>query len=417
MHPAYRADRPGDAPCCGMRLIAIFSEKEMSGSQPNGATHVTQRQQQIAGVRVEPVVVHTGKATVRTTGRVAPDENRVYRINASTEMWIRKLYPPTTGTPISKDQPLCGFYTTNFLTAAQSYIYILNATDQLTAAGQTSFAQKASNDLQLRQAEELLLNLGVSKTQIAEMAKTRQASALVDVRSPVGGYVLSRNLTLGQWLAPGTELYQIADLTHVWIYADLFESDARAFRPGSSARIWSPTLKQHFSAKLSDLPAAFDSATRVSRLRLDLDNAKRTLWPGMFVDVEIPVDMPEGISIPAEAIIDTGLRKTVFVDLGNGNFEPREIETGARSGDRIQVTQGLTKGERIVTSGTFLIDSESKFQSAAAALTTTAVAQAKDPSCGMDVNPATAKHKSTRNGVTHYFCSEQCKRAFEAKNS
>ncbi|MFB3827953.1 MAG: efflux RND transporter periplasmic adaptor subunit [Bryobacteraceae bacterium] len=420
MHPGYKSDRPGEAPCCGMRLEPVYAG-ETHGQGAAGTLYLDPARRRLAGVHVEPVTRRSARHVLRTTGRVAPDENRVYRINASTEMWIRKIYPPTTGARVAKDEPLCGFYTTNFLTAAQSYIYILNAGDALAAAGQNSAPQKASNDLQLRQAAELLQNLGVSEPQIAEMAKTRKASALVDVRSPVSGYILSRKITLGQWLGPGTEMYEIADLSGVWIYADLFENEARAFHRGGAARVWSPTLKMAFTAAVSDVPPAFDPATRQSRVRLDVDNPQRALWPGMFVDVELPVEVPAGIAVPADAVVYSGKRKTVYVEREDGGFEARAVETGWNMGDLVQVTQGLREGEKIAVSANFLLDSESRLQriaeSTAAApyeAAAGATQTAKDLVCGMDVDTSQPGVLSSEyQGVKYYFCSKHCKASFD----
>ena len=418
MHPGYKSDRPGDAPCCGMRLEPVYANQPAapsSGANP-GSVYISSAQQQISGVRLETAVRQSARGTLRTTGRVAPDENRLYRINASTEMWIRAIYPPTSGSYVQKDERLCGFYTTNFLTAAQSYIYILDACDRLREAGQNSGPQTASNDLQLRQAVELLQNLGVSQAQIQEMAATRKPSALVDVRSPVAGYLLSRKVTLGQWLGPGSEMYEIADLSHIWIYADLFASEARGFRPGALVSAWAPTLKLSFQARVSDTPPAFDPATRVMRVRLEADNPGRVLWPGMFVDVELPVNFEAGISVPSDAVIHSGRRSTVYVAGEAGYFEPRIVETGWTFGGRVQITKGLEEGEKLVVSGNFLVDSETRMKAAMMAVEKPKAPPAstvKDAVCGMDVNPAKAAGKSGHKGKTYYFCNRQCKEKFD----
>jgi Cu(I)/Ag(I) efflux system membrane fusion protein len=417
MHPQYRADSPGDCPSCGMRLEAVFEDRHPDAPNATGlGLHLTGSQQQIGGVRLALVVRQAAHRTIRTTGRLVPDENRLHRINAATEMWIRKLYHPTTGTRVSKDEPLCGFYTTNFLTAAQSYLYILEATDRLNAAGQNGSAQTASNELQLRQAVELLQNLGVSDAQIREMEKTRKASALVDVRSPVAGYILSRKITLGQWLGPGTEMYEIADLSGLWIYADLFEDEARYVHPGMVVSVRAPNLQLSFTAKVSDAPPTFDEATRIMKVRLDAENPGLRLWPGMFVEVEFPLNLPAAMVIPVDAVIDSGMKKTVFVAKGNGYFEPRIVETGWRSGDQVEIVKGLTTGEQIVVSGNFLLDSESRMRMTAGQADQGTPGPGEivvDPVCGMEVSPAKAAGRSEYKGKTYYFCSDHCKRKFD----
>ncbi|MBI4891841.1 MAG: efflux RND transporter periplasmic adaptor subunit [Acidobacteria bacterium] len=418
MHPGYRSELPGDAPCCGMRLEPVFAGG-MGAATAAHSDHlqIDSSRRQLAGIRVEPVSRRGVRHTLRTTGRVAPDENRIFRINAATEMWIRGLYPPTTGSRVAKNQPLCGFYTTNFLSAGQSFLYLLNATDALAKAGQNNSAQNASNDLQLRQAIELLQNIGVSDAQIEQIRQSRTLPNLVEVRSPVAGYILSRKVTLGQWLGSGSELYEIADLSHVWIYADLHESEARAFQPGHAVRVWSPTLKMALSAAVSDAPPAFDATTRLSRVRLELNNPDRALWPGMFVDVELPLEAPEGLAVPYDAVVFSGKQKTVYVEHGNGFFEPRAVETGVSAGDYIQVTSGLSEGERIAVSASFLLDSESRLRRASAAPAQKPAPPAKtgrDPICGMDVDPAAPGGLwSDYDGARYYFCSKSCKASFD----
>lgn len=416
MHPAYRAERPGDAPCCGMRLEPVFAESTSNGTGKERRIHLSAVQQQLGGVRIARVTSQKARGVIRTAARVAADENRLYRINASTEMWIRKIQPPATGTPVSKDELLCAFYTTNFLTAAQSYIYILNAADQLAAAGQTSTPQLASNELQLRQAAELLQNLGVPESQIEEMRRTRKASALVEIRSPVAGYVLTRSVSLGQWVAPGTELYQIADLSRVWVYADLYESDSRRFRGGEVARAWSGSLRRWFEARVSDVPPSFDAATRQVRVRLEVNNPDRALWPGMFVDVEVPAENKAGLAAPADAIVYSGTEKRVYVSKGGGVFEPRVVETGWTAGDLVEITKGVAEGENVVAGATFLLDSESRMRQASRAEMKPVMAAAKtvkDPVCGMEVDPSAATLKSEYRGKTYYFCGKACKTRFD----
>jgi YHS domain-containing protein len=155
----------------------------------------------------------------------------------------------------------------------------------------------------------------------------------------------------------------------------------------------------------------FDPATRTLKVRLEAANPGFILRPDMFVDVEYPISLPAALTVPTEAILDTGLYRTVFVDVGDGYFEPRHIETGWRMGDRVEITKGLMEGERIVVSGNFLIDSESRLRTAAMGLRDNAV---EDPVCGMQVDPVKAGgQKSEYKGKTYYFCSELCKSRFD----
>ena len=355
--------------------------EEDFSSPSSGAIEISREKQQMIGVRVEGVVKKPVSHTIRLLGSVVPDENRLFRLNASTELWIRKVYPPTTGSFVKKNERLVAYYATNFLSAASSYMYALNTLDRQKAANMDSVAQLAVTNEQIRQAVESLQNLGVSDGQIIEMAKTRTISDFVDVRSPSDGFVLTRKASTGQWIGPGTELYQIADLSHVWILADIFENEAQYFRPGVKVLVTLPYQKKAYHATVSNVLPLFDTASRTLKVRLEAVNPGNILRPGMFVDLELPVKMPPAIAVPSEAIIFSGLKKTVFIDLGNGYFEPREVQTGWRLGNNIEITKGLKPGERIVISGNFLIDSESKLRGAGLGS-----AQSGLPEAGADSN-------------------------------
>jgi membrane fusion protein, copper/silver efflux system len=378
-----------------------------------GTIRINDTKQQVIGVRVSQVEKTSLLQTLRLLGRVAPDENRIFRLNASTELWIRKVYPATPGSVVKKDEPLLAFYATNFLSAAGSYMYALNTLDRQRASKTDTPDQLTVTNFQIRQAVESLQNLGVSDLQIEQMARTRKVGDLVDLRSPTEGVLLSRNATLGQWIGPGAELYKIADLRRIWILVDVFENEIRYLKPGMEVNFKIPYQKQAFQGKVSDVLPQFDPITRSLKVRLEADNRDYILQPDMFVDVEFPIQLPAAITVPADAILDSGLKKTVFVERGNGVFEPREVETGWRAGNRVEIVRGLEVGERIATSGTFLIDSESKLQLAAQGMYTKL---SKDPVCGAEVSQAKAEkagRKIEYKDKKYYFDSDECKQKFE----
>jgi Cu(I)/Ag(I) efflux system membrane fusion protein len=207
-----------------------------------------------------------------------------------------------------------------------------------------------------------LRNMGLSNSQIRQMAKRRELVHDIRLESPVDGVVLKRSVSPGLRFDRGFEFYRIADLNRVWILADVYRHQAPFVRRGASARITTAGEGRAVSATVSPSEPIFDEATLTLKVRLDAANPQRALKPGMFVDVEFPVDLPATLVVPADAIVDSGLRKTVFVDRGNGHFEPRLVETGWRSGDDVEVTKGLEPGESIVVSGTFFVDSESRMR-------------------------------------------------------
>ena len=412
MHPQYHSDRPGDCPSCGMRLEPVYSDRAGKAAPGTagtpmtaGAVQVSPERQQAIGVRLGVADRVAGTRTLRTTGRVAPNENATYPIVAGVEGLVREVRSPTAGTLVRKNETLASYYAPELLGTAQVYLAAVyaqaNREDPLTNAN-------------LQRAADGLRNLGVSDGQIEELRASKKLDPNITIASPVDGYILERNALVGQRVDKGTELYRIADLRRVWILADVYENQLPFIHSGMKARVLTAQQNRQYEAAVSAAQPTFDEATRTLKVRLETDNPGFALKPGMFVDVEFTVELPAALVVPADAIVDTGLRKTLFVDRGNGFFEPRQVETGWRIGDQVEVTKGLMPGERIVIAGTFLIDSESRMKAAAQGVFGAA---AKDPICGMDVDEkraAAAGRTSEYKGMTYYFCSDGCKKQFDA---
>ncbi len=412
MHPAYKSDKPGLAPDCGMELEPVYgSEPGGESAEPGanriipGTVNVAPEKQQLIGVRLEEAKSSRGTQHVRLLGRVAVDERRLYFLNAATDGWIRETFSNSTGSLVKKDEVLATCYAPEFVAAEQAYFYVLNALDRLKASGRETSDQIATTQVSVKQAADGLRNLGMGEVQIQALARDRRITENIEIRSPAAGFVLERNVSPGLRFERGKQLYRIADLSRVWVLADLFENESRSVRPGQTTRVM--YQGRQFQARLGDVPPQFDPASRTLKVRLELDNPGGVLRPDMFVDVEYEVELPSAVTLPADAVLDSGLRKTVYVERGNGAFEPRLVETGWRHGDRVQIVKGLDAGDRVVVSGTFLLDSESRLRMAAMA------AAPKDPVCGMDVDPARAAGKSEYRSKTYYFCSKACKEKFD----
>jgi membrane fusion protein, copper/silver efflux system len=419
MHPAYKSDQPGIAPDCGMQLEPVYAGGEESGDpdtpelMPVGTVRISPEKQQMIGVRVEEVAKAPASRTIRALGRVVLDATRVSKVTVAAEGWIRSVTPLAVGDLVAKDELLATFYNRDVLTSQQTYLYALDTMDRLKI--EENEQQLKLTSAQIRAAEENLAFLGLGQTQMREIARTRQIAREVELRSPAAGVVIARNLFAGLRFDRGAELAAIADMSHVWVLVDLFGNEARDLRAGQTARVSLPGEGKHLAGKFSNSLPQVDASSRVLAARLELDNPSYSLKPDMLVDVEFDVAVPAGIVVPADAIADTGLKKTVFVDRGNGCFEPRQIETGVRLGDRVVVEKGLAPGERIAVSGNFLIDSESRFRSAAEKWSQAPAKEVNDPVCGMGVDPAMAKRlTSLHKGAIYYFCSESCKRKFDA---
>jgi len=421
MHPSYKSDKPGIAPDCGMKLEPVYadgagvSSTTETGAAP-GTVKISTDRQQLIGVKVATVEKRPVSQTLRMLGRVAVDETRVYRVNAAVNGWITKTSPQATGGLVRKDEVLAGFYSSELQPVQSTYIYTLNSSDRVTAQD-TSLPGRDGQLLQfdnsLKQQRQNLMNLGVGAPQIETIRRTREYQENIDIISPAEGIILVRNVSLGQRFEIGAELYRIADLSHVWILADVFENEAQFMTPGITAKVTLPNQNLTFKAKVSDAVPQFDPASRTLKLRLEVDNPEIILKPDMFVDVEFPVKYEPGIAVPVDAVVDTGLRKVVFVDKGEGTFEPRRVQTGWRRGGLVEITRGLMNGERIVVSGTFMIDSESRMQAAAMGIYDEGV---MDPVCGMyiDEKKARAAGRTIKfGGAEHFFCSPECKQDFE----
>ncbi|MBI5585775.1 MAG: efflux RND transporter periplasmic adaptor subunit [Deltaproteobacteria bacterium] len=426
-----------------------------------GAVKVTPQLRQTVGVRVEQVTRESQNQVLRTLGRVAANENLTYRIVSSTEGWVSSIKESTTGSLVQKDQLMATIYNYQFLTREQQYLYALDFEDRRqksktppAPAPPTAPQTKAGSDLspaslqpgaqeslpvamlettptsprgegnpasravysirdQLEVAKLELYSLGVGDYQLKEIARTRKLASDIEIRSPVTGLVVNRNISPAQRFDRGVELFRIADLSRVWILADIFGREAQYIRPGMMARVFLPEYNKIFKARVSDILPQVDPTTRTLKVRLETENPGFALRPDMWVDIEFSFALPPAVTIPLDALLDSGLKKTVFVDLGNGVFEPRAVETGWRFNNRVEIIRGLKPGERIAVSGTFLIDSESRMELAASGMSE---GLTKDPVCGRDVSMRKAVKeglKSIHGGKTYYFSSAECRTRFE----
>jgi Cu(I)/Ag(I) efflux system membrane fusion protein len=373
MHPDYRRDQPADCPICGMHLEpqrGSGAAGAASRALPDGTVHVSAERQQTIGVRLGVVSRVAGTRVLRTTGRVAPDESRTYPVVAAVSGWIRRVESVNTGDLVKADQMLASFLAPQpeFDSAQQMYytglemLYRASAQPQPQQRSQSHDSARAGAGIE--RIADGLRNMGVSNSQLREMARRRELVQDIQVVAPADGVVLKRGVSPGLRFDRGFEFYRIADLNRVWILADVYRDQLPFVRRGASARITTPEVGRSLPAAVSPSEPVFDEAALTLKVRLEAANPNLVLKPGMFIDVEFPVNFPPTLVVPADAIVDSGLRKTVFVECGEGNFVPRVVETGWRNGGDVQVTKGLTAGERIVISGTFLVDSESRMKAA-----------------------------------------------------
>jgi RND family efflux transporter MFP subunit len=412
MHPTYISDKPGDCPICGMRLVPIRTEEEHEAAveharerkilhyrdphdpsytsdkpglnpatgnelepvyaddpstMPMGTIRVSPEKQQLIGVRYGTADYTAGVHSFRAVGKVAFDETRIARVQTKIEGWIDEVYVDFVGKLIKQGQPLLTLYSPEMLATQEEFLLALRSQDIMKSSPLAGSLQQAGSLVAAARRRLELWDL--SEAQIDEIARTGKTIRNIRLYSPIGGYVMTRNAFPKQRITPETELYTIVDLSKVWIMAEVFESEAPMVRLGMPASVTLPYAGgRRLSAKVDYIQPQIEAMTRTLMVRLEADNAGMVLKPDMFVDVDFRVAMARRLTVPSEAVLDSGLRQTVFVDRGNGYLEPRQVETGERIGDRIEIVKGLRAGERVVTSGNFLIDSESQLKSAAAGM-------------------------------------------------
>ena len=383
MHPAYKSDKPGIAPDCGMKLQPVYADggaaavstganlKPASANDIStmevGTVQITPEKQQLIGVKYEQVELGGGSRTIRAVGKVAIDETRIGHVHTKVEGWIDKVFVDFTGKLVKKGQPMLTIYSPDMLASQRELLLAAKAkTIMRDSALPSGFDQSES----LLQATRRRLELwDLSEAQIDQVLRTGEPIKNITVYSPMTGYITDRKAFPQVKVMPDTDLYTIVDLSRVWIMADVFEYEAPNIHVGETARVSLQALPgKSFSARIDYLQPEVDPMTRTLKVRLNMDNPGVMLKPDMYADIEFRVNIPSKLTVPADAVLNAGERKTVFVDRGNGYFEPRQVKTGEREGDRIQILSGLSQGERIVTSGNFLIDSESQMKAAASGM-------------------------------------------------
>ncbi|MCL5743489.1 MAG: efflux RND transporter periplasmic adaptor subunit [Acidobacteria bacterium] len=377
MHPAYKSDKPGIAPDCGMKLEPVYADGGAASpatpaagdasTMPPGTVQITPEKQQLIGVKYGQVAMSGGSRTIRAVGKVAFDEKRIEHVHTKVEGWIDKVFVDFTGQQVKKGDPLLTIYSPDMLASQRELLLAAKAkTLMRNSALPAAYDQSES----LLQAARRRLELwDLSEAQINQVLQTGEPIKNITLYSPATGYVTDRKAFPQLKVMPDTDLYTIVDLSRVWIIADVFEYEAPNIRIGETARVSLQALPGRiFNALIDYIQPGVDPMTRTLKVRLDMDNPGLILKPDMYANVEFKVNFPSKLTVPVEAVLNAGERKTVFIDRGNGFLEPRQVTTGEREGDRIEILSGLSGGERVVTSGNFLIDSESQLKAAAAGM-------------------------------------------------
>jgi membrane fusion protein, copper/silver efflux system len=363
MHPWYKSDKPGIAPDCGMKLVPVY-EGEQPGvaaakSLPAGAVQVTPDRQQLIGVEYGTAEYRDSAQTIRASARVTLDETRIAKVQPKLEGWISHVAVDFTGKYVSKGQPLLSIYSPEALATQQEYLLALRA--QQIMHNNAMHEMGASTENLLTAARRRLELWDISDAQIETIRKTGEPLKDLTLYSPISGFVTERNAFPQQHITPDTMLYTVADLSTVWVIADVFEYEAANVRIGQSASMTLTYLPgRTFHGIVSYVLPQVDPVTRTLKVRIQLNNPGYALKPDMYGEVELHGSGRRMLTVPQTAVMNSGERQVVFIDRGNGFFEPRAVTIGQQMDGRTEILSGLAAGERIVTSGNFLIDSESR---------------------------------------------------------
>jgi RND family efflux transporter MFP subunit len=368
MHPSYRSDQPGTAPDCGMALVPRYAdEMEVMAEMAPGAVMLSTEKQQLIGVRTATVQRDRLRRTIRTVGRVAIDETRLSRVHTKVEGWVEEVYGDFTGKLVRKGQPLFTLYSPELVSTQEEYLIARRGQADL---GQSTYANVSEgSDALLRAARQRLRLWDITEEQIQKLEETGKVQRTLTIHSPVTGFIHKLDIFPQTFVKPDKVLYEIANLSRVWVHADLYEFEAAYVRTGQQATMsLSYAPGKEYRGQVTYLYPTVDPQTRTTKVRLEFRNPGFQLKPDMYTDVELQVDYGKHVVIPSEAILDSGLRKIVYVVQGGGVFEPREVESGPAFDGQTAILRGLEPGETIVTSGNFLLDSESKLKTAASAV-------------------------------------------------
>jgi RND family efflux transporter MFP subunit len=372
MHPTYIADKPGDCPICGMRLVPIEDAKTAAAPTPSSSAStvvgyapfdVDEDGMRLAGVRTAVAERSKIERTIRAAGIVQPDETRVRHVHTKTAGWIEKLFIDFTGQPVQKGRPILSMYSQELLASQQEYLRAREASHKLGSFSLPEVRQGA--DDMIAASRRRLELFDVPSSAIAELDRTGVAQRGVTLLAPVSGIVTGKQIFEGTQVEPGTELFTVSDLSRVWIEADVYDNEAAVIRVGQEAKIALPSDPgAPLAGKVKYVYPYLNPETRTIKVRFDFPNPGLKLKLDMYVSVELPVQADEGVVVPDSAVMDTGVRQIAFVMPKEGSFEPRLVRVGIRADGKAQILSGIAAGERVAVKANFLLDSESRLRAA-----------------------------------------------------
>ncbi len=391
MHPEVVSDEPGECPICHMslgpadRAAAEAEAEHAAGGAPlEGGAHVPgsgesgppapgghapfvlgPEKARLLGVRFAPVERGPFQASIRTVGRVEIDERRVHHVHTRSEGYVEEVYADFVGKFVEKGEALASVYSPDLLATQEEYLLALDAAREARAR---EGAVPSSIEELVASARRRLLLWKVSEAEIRELERTRTPHEALRIESPIAGVVTQRMAYHGMRVGPDDTLFDIADFSRVWVIADVYEFDLQHVAVGQDAAMVLRYLPgRTWTGRVTYLSPAVDARTRTVQARLEFANEDGALKPGMFADVELGGRVEEALSIPGDAVLDSGARKIVFARAPEGRLEPREVVTGARARGRIEILSGVAEGDSVALGANFLLDSESRLRAALSA--------------------------------------------------
>lgn len=367
MNPGEVSDRPGKD-SMGMEMVPEEVEQAPTGGhatvEGRAPLKISGKKRQLIGVRIAAVEQGPFVRTIRTVGRVTYDETRLRSVFTKVSGWVERLYANATGQLVKQGDPLLTIYSPELVSSAQEYLLALRGRDRLAG----SELAGDSGERLLASARRRLLLFDLTPRQIAALDREGEAPTTMTLHAPIGGNIIVRNVTQGDRIEPGTKLLDIAELSRVWVLADIYEYELPFIHSGQPATMTLSYLPgRTFEGRIAFVYPTLSEATRTVKVRLEFPNPDFTLRPEMYAQVEIHADLGQRLSVPASAVVSTGTRDIAFVERGDGYFEPRALKLGIKLADRFEVLDGVKAGESVVSSGNFLVDSESKLKAALAA--------------------------------------------------
>jgi Cu(I)/Ag(I) efflux system membrane fusion protein len=371
MHPFIIKDKPGSCPICGMELIKKIDSGPGDGTaqtpeqkqQAEMLGHVSMSANQRIMANVATVEARIGALSkeINAVGIVQFDQSRQAKVTAWIAGRIDKLNINTVGAQVSKDSPVAEIYSPDLLATQQEYLLAVKNRDQLKGSPIPSISQ--NGDGLVASARQRLMLYGVKESQIAELEKAGKPVIRLPVYTPLSGTVIEKMVQQGQYVNVGEVLFNIADLSRVWVEIDVFENEVPYVRVGQQVEIRSAVEHGAVSnGRISFVYPFHDPKTHTVKARVEMPNPGHMLKPDMFVNAIIKIPLAKGIVIPVTAVVDTGKRQVVWIETSTGTFEPRDVQAGERIDDKVQILSGIKTGDKVAVSGSYLIDSESQLK-------------------------------------------------------